>query len=101
MLRQVSLEEALTILLNNKDADIKVYSPLDTEPSKVSVKSLRGEILNFSEGTIILTDAEPTKKSVNKTGVKRGPYKKKAKPEEENSGEKKNNGDVLIQEEGS
>lgn len=85
MLREVTLDQALEIYLKNKDANIQIYSPMsDCNEKCVAIRSLKDDILNFDEGSIILTDAElPVEKKTPKknTGVKRPYNRKKGKPE--------------------
>lgn len=85
MLREVTLDQALEIYLKNKDANIQIYSPMsDCNEKCVAIRSLKDDILNFDEGSIILTDAElPVEKKIPKknTGVKRPYNRKKGKPE--------------------
>lgn len=85
MLREVTLDQALEIYLKNKDANIQIYSPMpDCNEKCVAIRSLKDDILNFDEGSIILTDVElPVEKKTPKknTGVKRPYNRKKGKPE--------------------
>lgn len=97
MLREVTLDQALEIYLKNKDANIQIYSPMsDCDEKCVSIRSLKDDILNFNEGSIILTDAElPVEKKTPKknTGVRRPYNRKKDKSEESSENEPVINGD--------
>lgn len=95
MRQEVTLEEALDILMKNKEADATIISPFLEggvgENDVMTSRSLR-EVLDFPEGTLILVDQKFLKQpKKTPTRVKRGPYKKrdKSEPEVEGSEQKK------------